>query len=73
MLVEEEGAPCLANADADSDGTETLRPLQAAACTCRIAVGARAGNRVFTVQGTLPRAAIRTGADGLAKPCRYVT
>ncbi len=32
-----------------------LRPLQAAACTYRIAFGPRAGQKVFTVQGTMPR------------------
>ena len=32
-----------------------LRPLQAAACTYRIAFGPRAGQKVLTVQGTMPR------------------
>ena len=34
-----------------------LRPLQAAACTYRIAFGPRAGPRVLTVQGVIPREA----------------
>ena len=32
-----------------------LRPLQAAACTYRIAFGPRAGQKVLTVQGAMPR------------------
>lgn len=31
-----------------------LRPLQAAACTYRIAFGPRAGRRVLTLQGVMP-------------------
>ena len=42
-------------ADADSDEARTLRPLQAAACTYRIAFGPRAGQKVLTVQGAMPR------------------
>jgi Transposase zinc-binding domain/Putative transposase len=34
----------------------TLKRLQAAACTYRIAFGARAGQKVLTLQGTKPRA-----------------
>ena len=52
VLVEEEGATYLADGDADSDDARTLRPLQAAACTYRIAFGPRAGQKVFMVQGT---------------------
>ena len=58
MLVEEEegGSHYLvdAAADADSDEARALRPLQVAACTYRIAVGPRAGQRVFTLQGAMP-------------------
>ncbi|MDP1902535.1 MAG: hypothetical protein Q8K96_19115, partial [Rubrivivax sp.] len=43
--------------DADSDEARALRPLQAAACTYRIVFGPRAGQKVLTVQGTMPRAA----------------
>ena len=32
-----------------------LRPLQAAACSYRIAFGPRAGQKVLTVQGAIPR------------------
>ena len=55
MLVEEEGQTYLADNDADSDEARTLRPLQAAACTYRIAFGPRAGQKVLTVQGIMPR------------------
>ena len=37
------------------DEARTLRPLQAAACTYRIAFGPRAGQKVLTVQGVMPR------------------
>jgi hypothetical protein len=42
-------------ADDDSDEARVLRPLQAAACTYRIAFGPRAGQKVLTVQGAMPR------------------
>ncbi|HRD84021.1 MAG TPA: transposase [Rubrivivax sp.] len=42
-------------ADADSDEARVLRPLQAAACTYRIAFGPRAGQKVMTGQGAMPR------------------
>ncbi|MBC7707054.1 MAG: transposase [Rhodoferax sp.] len=46
-------------ADSDSNGdseeARVLRPLQAAACTYRIAFGPRAGQKVLTVQGAMPR------------------
>ena len=45
----------MADGDADSDDARTLRPLQAAACTYRIAFGPRAGQKVLTVQGAMPR------------------
>ena len=38
-LVEEQGATYMADNDADSDDARTLRRLQAAACTYRIAFG----------------------------------
>ena len=81
-LVEEQGTTYMADTDADSDDARTLRPLEAAACTYRIAFGPRAG---LTLQGAMPReagfkldlcanmqgfglhAAVRCGADdGLA-------
>jgi DNA-binding HxlR family transcriptional regulator len=55
VLVEEEGHTYMAEGDADSDEARVLRPLQAAACTYRIAFGPRAGQKVMTVQGTMPR------------------
>ncbi len=43
VLVEEKGSTYGADSDGDSDEARTLRPLQAAACTYRIAFGPRAG------------------------------
>ena len=51
VLIEEEGHSYMASGDADSDEARVLRPLQAAACTYRIAFGPRAGQKVLTVQG----------------------
>ena len=64
VLVDEEeggGSSYLADADADADSDEALalRPPQAAACTYRIAFGPRDGQKVFTVQGVIPREAVR--------------
>ena len=39
----------------DAAGIRVLRPLQAAACTYRIAFGPRAGQKVLTLQGAMPR------------------
>ena len=58
MLVEEQGQTYVADGDSDSDEARVLRPLQAAACTYRIAFGPRAGQKVLTVltvQGAMPR------------------
>ena len=55
VLVEEEGSTYMADNDGDSDEARALRPLQAAACTYRIAFGPRAGQKVLTVQGVMPR------------------
>ena len=55
VLVEEEGSTYVADNDGDSDEARALRPLQAAACTYRIAFGPRAGQKVLTVQGVMPR------------------
>ncbi|HRH85856.1 MAG TPA: hypothetical protein PLO41_03320 [Rubrivivax sp.] len=44
VLVEEMGRIFLAEPDADGDEARTLRPLQAAAITYRIAFGPRAGH-----------------------------
>jgi hypothetical protein len=55
VLVEEEGTTYMADSDCDSDEARTLRPPQAAACTYRIAFGPRAGQKVLTLQGAMPR------------------
>ena len=57
VLVEEEGLTHMADSDSDGDSDEARvrRPLQAAACTYRIAFGPRAGQKVLTVQGAMPR------------------
>ena len=55
VLVEEEGSTNMADSDGDSDEARVLRPLQAAACTYRIAFGPRAGQKMLTVQGAMPR------------------
>ena len=55
VLVEEQGQTYMADNAADSDEARSLRPLQAAACTYRIAFGPRAGQKVMTVQGAMPR------------------
>ena len=55
VLVEEQGQTYMADNDSDSDEARTLRPLQAAACTYRIAFGPRAGQKVLTLQGAMPR------------------
>ena len=43
LVEEDEGSSYLADAQADSDEARALRPLQAAACTYRIAFGPRVG------------------------------
>jgi len=53
------GSRYLADAEADSDESRVLRPLQAAAWTYRIAFGPRAGQKVLTVQGAMARDAAR--------------
>ena len=55
VLVEDTGQSWLAEPDADGEEARTLRPLQAAAVTYRIAFGARAGQKVLTLRGAMPR------------------
>ena len=55
VLVKEQGQTYMVDDDSDSDEARTLRPLQAAACTYRIAFGPRAGQKVLTLQGAMPR------------------
>jgi hypothetical protein len=51
VLVEDMGQTYLAEPDADGEESRTLRPLQAAAITYRIAFGPRAGQKVLTLRG----------------------
>ena len=55
VLIEEQGQTYMGDNDSNSDEARVLRPLQAAACTYRVAFGPRAGQKVLTVQGTMPR------------------
>ena len=55
VLIEEQGQTYMADNDSDSDEARVLRPLHAAACTYRIAFGPRAGQKVLTLQGAMPR------------------
>lgn len=55
VLIEEMGQTCLAEPGPDGDEARTLRPLQAAVITCRIAFGPRAGQKVLTLRGAMPR------------------
>jgi hypothetical protein len=45
----------LAEPDADGDEVRSLRPLQAAAVTYRITFGPRAGQKMLTLRGAMPR------------------
>lgn len=49
------GQTYLVEPDADGEETRTLRPLQAAAVTYRIAFGPPAGQKVLTLRGATPR------------------
>ncbi len=66
VLVEDMGQTYLAEPDADADADEarTLRPLQAAAVTYRIAFGPRAGQKVLTLRGAMPREGTGTSPKG---------
>jgi hypothetical protein len=55
VLVEDMGQTYLAEPDADGEEARTLRPLQAAAITYCIAFGPRAGQKVLTLRGAMPR------------------
>jgi hypothetical protein len=55
VLVQEMGQAWLAEPDADGEEARTLWPLQAAAITYRIAFGPRAGQKVLTLRGAMPR------------------
>ena len=55
VLIEEMGQTYLADPNADGDEARTLRPLQVAAVTYRIAFGPRAGHKVLTLRGAMAR------------------
>ncbi len=55
VLIEDTGQSWLAEADGDCEEARTLRPLQAAAITYRIAFGPRAGQKVLTLRGAMTR------------------
>ena len=55
VRVEDLGQAYLAEPDADGEEARTLRPLQAAAITYRIACGPRAEQKVLTLRGATPR------------------
>jgi len=57
VLVEDMGQSDLAEPDADGEESRTLRPLQAAAVTYRIAFGPRAGQKALALRGATPREA----------------
>ena len=49
------GQTDLAEPNADGDEARRFRPLQAAAVTCRIAFGPRAGQKALSLRGAMPR------------------
>lgn len=70
-LVEDVGQTYLAEPDADGEEARKLRPLQAAAITYRIAFGPRAGHKLLTLRGAMPREAstrqpLRADIDGFS-------
>jgi 2-oxoisovalerate dehydrogenase E1 component alpha subunit len=73
VLIEEIGQTCLAEPDADDDEERTLRPLQAAAVTYRIAFGPRAGHKLPTLRGAMPRQATPNSRHNSAdvRPAAY--
>jgi hypothetical protein len=55
VLVREQGQTYMTDDSSDSDEACVLRPLQAAACTYRIAFGPGAGQKALTARGAMPR------------------
>ena len=53
--MEDMGQTWLAEPQAEGEEARTLQPLQAAAITYRIAFGPRAGQKVLTLRGAMPR------------------
>jgi hypothetical protein len=64
VLLEDDGQSYLAESDTDAEEARTLRPLQAGAVTYRIAFGPRAGGKVLTLRGAMPRE-----AEAHQRPC----
>ena len=54
VLVEEPGQTYMADDDSDSDEARVLRPLQAAAYTYRTVFGPHPGQKVLTLQRSMP-------------------
>jgi hypothetical protein len=57
VLLEDDGQSTPAEPDTEDEEAHTLRPLQAGAVTYRIAFGPRAGRKVLTLRGAMPREA----------------
>ena len=66
VLIEEMGQTYMADPNADGDEARTLRPLQAAAITYRIAFGPRAGQKVLTLRGAMARELLCSDIDGFS-------
>lgn len=64
VLVEDMGQTYRAEPGTDEAEARTLRPLQAAASTYRIAFGPRAGHKVLTLRGAMPRECVWRPASG---------
>ena len=88
VLIEEMGQTWLAEPDAGRGDARTVRPLQAAAITYRIAFGPRAGQKVLTLRGAMAREHLCSDVDGFSlhaavraeaherkrlELCRYIT
>jgi Putative transposase len=57
ILVEDQGETYLADTEDESEEARALRPLHRGSCVYRIAFGPRAGQKVLTLQGALPKEA----------------
>ena len=68
VRVEDLGQAYLAEPDADGEEARTLRPLQAAAITCRIAFGPSAGQKVLTLRGAALRGRLVTIQTARSSP-----
>ena len=74
VLVEDMGQTYVVEPDADGAEARTLRPLQVAAISYRIAFGPRAGQKVLSLRGALPTRApsrpARSACCAPSAPCR---